>query len=445
MINLQNLKISDQDAKSLKERFLRDTGIKGDLIREPYFTARMLYLEEYCGAWTQWKALLDEISGKYGGNVSEFLESYYNARNDMLLSICPSAIEKGANKRKAPEHLLEIYRQGGFPYALFNGDMDKLTSDAAKRMYEKMQSNMSHYFIGSYGKTSEALILGLSAQKAGDGKNVYTPDNDGCLFVEADLRMANFQAMRYFDGRIFGQDVYAQDGPLDIEQEYRKWASTFTDSEYVLGSKYVRQVVFGSLNPKREISIEQALAAAGACELSSWFDVSGIEHRCVAVNSDAVIFRIDPDVDRSKLVSICDRAAMLLRRQGVSPGDYMNGTDGGSCFLEDVGIHMRIRPFWLRRGVVTDGTNEFDFYMKEYLDKGLAPKFIQLDSANVSQVLALTDPELWKRATALAEKDAWYVGNLNAVRDILENGNISKYFMHNGRLCSFVWPLSWKR
>ena len=83
--------------------------------------------------------------------------------------------------------------------------------------------------------------------------------------------------------------------------------------------------------------------------------------------------------------------------------------------------------------------------MKEYLDKGLAPKFIQLDSANVPQVLALTDPELWKRATALAEKDAWYVGNLNAVRDVLENGKISMYFMHNGRLCSFVWPLVWKR
>lgn len=444
MINLQNLKISDQDEKILKERFLRDTGIKGDLIAEPYFTARMLYLEEYCGAWTQWKALLNEISGKCGGNVSKFLESYYNARNDMLLSIYPSAVEKGANKRKAPEKLLEIYHQGGFPYALFNGDMDKLTPDAAKRMYEKMQSNMSHYFIGSYGKTSEALITGLSPQKAGDGKNVYTPDNDGCLFVEADLRMANFQAMRYFDGRIFGQDVYAQDGPLNIEQEYRKWASMFTDSEYVLSSKYVRQVVFGALNPKREISIERALAAAGAYELSGWFDVSGIEHRCVAVNSDAVIFRIDSDEDRSKLISICDRAAMLLRSQGVSPEDYMNGTDGGSCFLDGVGIHMKIRPFWLRRGVVTDGANEFDFYMKEYLDKGLAPKFIQFDNNYVSQLLTLTDAELWKRAIVLAEKDADYIGNLNAVRDVLEHGKISMYFIYGGRLCSFVRPLSWK-
>lgn len=443
-MNLLKLDISKQDAKALKERFLRDTGIKGDLIEEPYFTAKLLYLEEYCGAWTQWKSLLDEIVLDHGGDVRKFLDAYYDARNDMLLSICPSAVEKGANKRKAPEYLLEIYRQGGFPYALFNSDMDKLDPDAAKRMYGIMQSNMGHYYIGSYGRTADALKASLSPQKSGDGKNVYTPDNDGCLFVEADLRMANFQAMRYYDGRIFGQDVYAQDGLLDIEQEYRKWASTFTDSEYVLGSKYVRQVVFGSLNPKREICIEQALACAGACELSDALGLSEIEHKCVAVNSDAVIFRIDTDDNREHLLHVCDMTSKGLRREGVLPADY-HLTDGGSCFLDDVGIHMKIRPFRLRRCVVTDGMNEFDFYRKEYLDKGLAPKFIQLDNAYVPQVLTLTDHNLWKRATELAEKDAEYVGNLNAVRDILEHGEISLYFMHNGRLCSFVWPLDLKR
>ena len=37
---------------------------------------------------------------------------------------------------------------------------------------------------------------------------------------------------------------------------YEDWVKKFTDLEYIIESKYTRQVVFGKLNPSRQIKVE---------------------------------------------------------------------------------------------------------------------------------------------------------------------------------------------
>ena len=78
--------------------------------------------------------------------------------------------------------------------------------------------------------------------------NVFNCKNVGKIFISIDLKKANFQAMKY----------YSSDLVLN-HSSYESFMDNFTDLEYMKQSKYIRQVIFGNLNPKRQIKIQQYL------------------------------------------------------------------------------------------------------------------------------------------------------------------------------------------
>lgn len=78
--------------------------------------------------------------------------------------------------------------------------------------------------------------------------DVYNPQNVGKQMVSIDLTNANIQALRYINPAIV---LNAKDYP-DL-------VSKFTDWEYIKASKHIRQIVFGKLNVKRQIHIENYL------------------------------------------------------------------------------------------------------------------------------------------------------------------------------------------
>lgn len=78
--------------------------------------------------------------------------------------------------------------------------------------------------------------------------NIYNCENDGKYFLSIDMTKANFQSLRYVNKDIVrGAD------------SYRDFIGTFTDLDYIKGSKYSRQVIFGKMNPKRHITVEKYL------------------------------------------------------------------------------------------------------------------------------------------------------------------------------------------
>lgn len=77
-------------------------------------------------------------------------------------------------------------------------------------------------------------------------KDIYKETNVGKTFLSIDLKKANFQALKFFNRElVFGADTY---------EEY---ISKFTDSEYFKSSKKLRQIIFGNMNPKRQVKIEK--------------------------------------------------------------------------------------------------------------------------------------------------------------------------------------------
>lgn len=79
-------------------------------------------------------------------------------------------------------------------------------------------------------------------------RNLYVEPNDKGVFVSIDMRKANFSALKHYSRDIF-------DG-CDTWEEY---VGKFTDSKHIANSKYIRQVVLGACNPKRQIQYEHHL------------------------------------------------------------------------------------------------------------------------------------------------------------------------------------------
>jgi len=80
--------------------------------------------------------------------------------------------------------------------------------------------------------------------------DVYRPENNGKVFFSIDLKKANFHSLKFYHSEIFGD-----------YSSYEDWISTYTDSEYMKTSKYLRQVIFGNLNPKKQVKIEKFITS----------------------------------------------------------------------------------------------------------------------------------------------------------------------------------------
>lgn len=76
--------------------------------------------------------------------------------------------------------------------------------------------------------------------------DVYSSANDGKKFISIDLEKANFQICKKYDKNI-----------VLGAKTYDEFIKKFTDSEYFVNSKYLRQVIFGNIAPKRQNTMEK--------------------------------------------------------------------------------------------------------------------------------------------------------------------------------------------
>lgn len=79
-------------------------------------------------------------------------------------------------------------------------------------------------------------------------KDIFKPSNDGKLFISIDMRKANFSALKFYDKSIFGN--------ADTWEEF---IEGYTENKHIIDSKYIRQVILGNCNPKRQVTYEKFL------------------------------------------------------------------------------------------------------------------------------------------------------------------------------------------
>lgn len=79
-------------------------------------------------------------------------------------------------------------------------------------------------------------------------KDIYKPSNVGKLFISIDMRKANFSALKFYDKSIFSN--------ADTWEEF---IERYTENKHIVNSKYIRQVILGNCNPKRQVTYEKYL------------------------------------------------------------------------------------------------------------------------------------------------------------------------------------------
>lgn len=115
--------------------------------------------------------------------------------------------------------------------------------------------------------------------------NIYKETNIDKNFISIDMEEANFSCLKHFDKNIFP----------DVDN-YKDFIKQFTDEEYFINSKYIRQVIFGNQNPKRQVTYQRYLMDNLLTKLLSIVNKANI----VNFSNDEIVIEINDEIDASK-------------------------------------------------------------------------------------------------------------------------------------------------
>jgi len=212
--------------------------------------------------------------------------------------------------------------------------------------------------------------------------NLYQINNVGKEFISMDLVEANFQALKYVCPKLFiGQENYAE------------IARRFTDMEYIIGCKKLRQVIFGQLSTARQQSIQRYIMSEIKFYLSDTWQIKPTDF--INTSSDEIVFETSRPLGDIELAMGEPENPVFTRIL--------------KCGIPQIkGIRIRNRSFKLE----SKGTTKYTFFTKLYDDGHRDIK--QVDSAYIPEVIKFLEGRAY---------------------DI--NPDLDRLFIKDGRLCQF--------
>lgn len=209
--------------------------------------------------------------------------------------------------------------------------------------------------------------------------NIYKETFVNKYFLSFDLKSGNFTALRHYSEDIF-----------DGKTTYEDFVSDFTANKHLIESKYIRQVIFGTLNPKRQVRYEEFLMNEVLKVLLNFFSKDSV----VYLSTDEVIFQID-DIELFK-----DKIPLLEK----TVNDFYNKK-----------ITLKMEFFKLSY------LSEFDIYLKN-----ISYSYTKTDGSSEHEHFVI------KNATSLTLPFA--LRHLYS----LDDSEFDNYFIYEGRLAKFI-------
>lgn len=125
-------------------------------------------------------------------------------------------------------------------------------------------------------------------------KSIYSPEFDGKRFISVDMRQANFAALYDFDSRIFSG-----------AKSWEEYVSRFTDDESIIKGKYIRQVILGNCNPKRQITYQKNIMGG------MFWKLSIPQENMIALLNDEIIIANDDNEYLEHIQEVADAYTRL--------------------------------------------------------------------------------------------------------------------------------------
>lgn len=162
---------------------------------------------------------------------------------------------------------------------------------------------------------------------------IYKVTNRGKYYLSIDLKKANYQALKYVG--------------VITEPSYEVWLSKWTKLPHLLKSKYLRQVVFGQLNPSRHITVEKYISSLIYKRLNEYYSLSEISN-FISFRNDELIWEIPAE-------SLDTVASMT--------GKYQE-------YIAELGFQVSVELFRLHCFELTQeiSNHKLNFFKKEYFN-----------------------------------------------------------------------------
>lgn len=151
--------------------------------------------------------------------------------------------------------------------------------------YNELKNKMIDYIKNS--EVYEMIQKDSSFNKTGTFKqgDTYKDENIGKSFLSIDMVKANFSALVFY-GQCFDYKFFDS-------YNYDNFVKQFTPYDYFAKSKYIRQVVFGNCNPKKQIAFETYLMSTVVSLLKIPDLIT--ENQIYSLNSDEIILEVDKE------------------------------------------------------------------------------------------------------------------------------------------------------
>lgn len=199
----------------LKHRFCKDANLPINVYEEPFFTKRLELFDPFFGTLEKWDVFQKDLEETGFKNEEAYFEEYNRIKETAINSIKES------------------------------------------KTYQQFISDNSKFNVPNLNYPT----------------NIYKEENAGEFFISIDMRKANFTALKEYEKRFCEE----QGSIFNGAETWEGFISQFTGMKHIVRSKYIRQVIMGALNPKRQVSFEKYLMYTYFEELKDLIEIYNLE------------------------------------------------------------------------------------------------------------------------------------------------------------------------
>lgn len=248
-------------------------------------------------------------------------------------------------------------------------------------LYNKVKDDAIQYLNNNeYMKyfSQEEDFSKFKIKNTGFPKNdIYHSINDGKCFISFDMKKGNFTALKHYDKRIVGNC-----------DKYENFLGLFTKESHLLYSKYIRQVIFGNVNPRRQVTYEHYLMDIVLTKVLEYFPKESV----VFFSTDEIVVEIEKDLYAEKYryaeeivrfaleQNIDIRAELFILHKITETDGYIKEFLCGNNGIEIKGINHIVMPFVLRK-LYNEEITENDAV---FLYENMLVKLLEIPNVEVS-------------------------------------------------------------
>ena len=210
----------------------------------------------------------------------------------------------------------------------------------------------------AYKKLADNRLESYETKNSVEQQDIYHMGNVNRTFISVDLKHANFNVFKLYDASL-----------VLNHNNYDELIGSLTTLEYFKSAKYLRQVIFGNLLPKKQQKLQKWVI--DKCITVLHTDVGIQMADFLSASSDEIVFAVDPK-------HIDEFAGMVKTKltENVETAQFSDWIKVQAFTLKSVGD----KKFFVKENCL-DGTVEFKsvpaFYFmqifKKYFNKPIEP------------------------------------------------------------------------